>query len=176
MTLAPQSIQAVYARCGTRGRCLLYERPHKLAKKVLRLHNALATINARRDFRLCLTNISKRPVNLPKTFSVGLAIPYDGPVHEVPLGDLSLASEGADPVATLSPDQEATSREAQPAESTNIKGQAGDALTSAEQTNMGPGDQVPMPIVAFELIPPALHDAAWDLMHRYKGLWDGQLG
>eukprot|EP00170_Pyropia_yezoensis_P002545 contig_10680_g2549 len=36
VTLAPQSIEAVYVRCGSSGRCLLYERPIKMAKKGLR--------------------------------------------------------------------------------------------------------------------------------------------
>lgn len=81
-----------------------------LAKKELRLHNALGTIKTRRDLRLYLTNMSKRPVNLPKNCTVGLAVPYDGPVHEIPLRDLSRAREGADPVATLDPDQGATSK------------------------------------------------------------------
>lgn len=50
VTLAPQSIQAVYVLCGTIGRCLLYERFYKLAKEGLRLHNALATIKTQREF------------------------------------------------------------------------------------------------------------------------------
>lgn len=85
-----------------------------MAEKGLRVDNALANVKTRRDFRLYLTNISKRPVNLPKTVTVGLAIPYDGPVYEVLLNNLSMHCVGADPVATLSQDQWATSGEAQP--------------------------------------------------------------
>lgn len=175
MTLAPHSIKAVYVRCGANERCLLYERPHKLARKGLRLHNASATIKTRRDFRLYLTNTSKRPVNLPKNFAVWLAIPYDGPVYEAASGDLSLASEEAKAVATLGQDQGTKYSEAQPAESVDTEGQAGDASRPAGRNNTVPDGQTPTPRVAFELISPALHDAVRDLMDQYKGLWDGQL-
>lgn len=138
VTLATQSLKAINVRCGTGGGSLLYERPHKLAKRGLGLHNALASVKARRDFRLHLTNISGRPVNLPKDFAAELAIPYDGPVHEASLVDLSLASEGADPVATSVPDRRATSSEAPPAESKDLKGQAGNPSRLVERTHTGP--------------------------------------
>lgn len=40
VTPSPRSIQAVYVRCGANGRCVLYERPNKMAKKWLRLQGA----------------------------------------------------------------------------------------------------------------------------------------
>lgn len=82
VALAPRSIQAVLERCGSNGTCLLYEKPQTLVRRELRLHNGLATMEANDDFPLYLTNLSKRPVNLPKNSAVGLAIRYDGPTHE----------------------------------------------------------------------------------------------
>lgn len=123
-----------------------------------------------------MTNVSKKPVNLPKNLAVGLAIPYDDPVYEVPLDALSIPCEGADPVATLVKDQGATLSEAQSTESENIKGQAGDVSRITERANTDGDGQIPMPRVAFDLIPPALDDAARDLPDRHKGRWNCQFG
>lgn len=79
-TFAPRSIRAVYVRCGAEEICLLYERPHKMAKEGQRLHNSLAHVKTRRNFRLYLTNLSNRPVNLPKNFAVVRTIPHNGSV------------------------------------------------------------------------------------------------
>lgn len=105
VTSAPRSLQAVYVKRGTTGRCLLYERPHRMAKKGLRLHNALATIRTRRDSVTHIMSILERPVNLPLNFVVGLAIQYDGPVLEVPTDYLSAPSEVTNPIGTLGPEQ-----------------------------------------------------------------------
>lgn len=177
VTLAPRSIQAVYVRCSTNGRCLLYERPHKLAKKGIRLHNALANVRTRRDARLYLTNLTDQPVNLPKNFAVGLAIPHDGPVYEVPEDRLPGTCEGAAPVNTLGGTQGNTPSEAPSAKSGPSMGHAGDASRSGEsRPKMDGVGSNPMPKVAWNVIPQALHTAVRDLLERYKGLWDGQLG
>ena len=177
VTLAPRSVQAVYVRCGTNGRCLLYERPQKLAQKGIRLHNALAHLRTRRDARLYLTNLTDRPVNLPKNFAVGIAVPYDGPAYEVPLDELPGPCEGASPVDTLGGVQGATSPEAPSSKSGPNTGHDGNASRSVESgPQMDSVDPDPMPKVAWHLIPSTLHSAVRDLLDRYKGLWDGQLG
>lgn len=177
VTLAPRSIQAVYVRCSTNGRCLLYERPHKLAKKGIRLHNALANVRTRRDARLYLTNLTDQPVNLPKNFAVGLAMPHDGPVYEVPEDRLPGTCEGAAPVNTLGGTQGNTPSEAPSAKSGPSMGHAGDASRSGEsRPKMDGVGSNPMPKVAWNVIPQALHTAVRDLLERYKGLWDGHLG
>lgn len=177
VTLAPRSLQAVYVKCGTNGKCLLYERPHKMAKKGLRLHNALATIRNRRDFRIHVMNISDRAVNLPKNFAVGVAIPYDGPVLEVPADYLSAPSEGAAPLVTLGPEQGNPLSQASAPEDVTPKGPAGTTVPEPGTTDKKPdGTPVQMPKVAYDLIPPELHQAVRELLNRYKDLWNGQLG
>jgi len=95
VTVAPYTIQEVSVVCGTAGQCRLLERPEKLAEKGLRLHNALANLKTRREFILHLTNISDKPVNLPKGYAIGLAEPYAGPTYDITEDDVP-AEVGAD--------------------------------------------------------------------------------
>lgn len=95
LTIAPRSMQAVVVKTNTRGRCLLSERPNAVAEKGLRVPCGLLTANANRDFRLYLTNVTARAVNLPKCFAIGYAFPHDGPADEVPLDNFSASREGA---------------------------------------------------------------------------------
>lgn len=126
-TLAPRSMEAVCDRCGTSGRCLLHEKPHKMAKKCLRLSDALANMITRPDFRLFLTNILKRTVNLPNDFAEGLATPSAGPILEISWKDMSGPCGGADPVITWNPDRGAAPDKAELADARSVKVQAKDA-------------------------------------------------
>lgn len=174
VTIAPHSIQAVFGRCGTAGLCLIRERPVQLAEKGVRLHNALANVKARKDFRFYLTNISGRPVNLPKGYAVGVVEPYNGPVHAVPDEPCQALGEGAPPVATFGSGIAVGPEEARQA---NLGPAQGDGAShTADQPGPTDQDGPPIPRVAYELIPPELHGAVRDLMARYAGLWDGQLG
>jgi len=91
VTVAPRTVQAVSVVCGTAGLCRLVERPEVLAKKGLRLQNALAILKPRRELILHLTNISDRQVNLPKIYAIGLAEPCAGPTYEITEEDCSTA-------------------------------------------------------------------------------------
>jgi len=100
--VAPRTVQAVSLVCGTAGLCRLVERPEVLAQKRLRLHNALAILTPRRELILQMTNISDRPVNVPKNYAIGLAEPFAGPTYEIKEED-KLADVGADPLCTAGP-------------------------------------------------------------------------
>jgi len=159
----------------TTGKCLLVERPEKLAEKELRLHNALGDLKLRRDFFLHLTNISDKPVNLPKNYAIGPAEPYAGPTYEKKEGDTPAGME-ADPFYAAGPTGDHPGTEApsvpEEAQAPKINGPLQDKV---------PPDQVPpepdpSPKVAYELIPPDLHPAVQQLMDRYKALWSGRLG
>eukprot|EP00170_Pyropia_yezoensis_P005150 contig_21047_g5164 len=175
VTLASRSVQAAFVKCGSNGTCLLYERPDKLVRKGRRLHNALATIEANEDFRLYLTNLTERPENLPKNFAVGLAVPYEGPVHEAPLEDLPQAGEEAMPPAILALSQETLRDAARPGPESGSQGQDDEAMTPGERPEK-PAEDEPMPTVAYDLVPKSLHGAVRTLLYQNKGLWGGQLG
>lgn len=174
VTVEPYSVQAVFGHCGTTGRCLLRERPAKMAEKGILLHNALADVKARRDFRFYLTNITARPVNLPKGFVVGLVEPYHGPVFEADDGTCSPLGEGADTVAEVTQGPEADGGGSH-GPILNPE-QAPDAPPPPDESAAQRQDGPKLPRVAYELIPPELHEAVRDLVGRYQGLWDGTLG
>lgn len=123
-----------------------------------------------------LTNLSKRPVNLPKNFAVGLAIPYECPVQGIPFDELPEPCDGADPLTTLGPAEGATSQVGEPTEPRAKTAQTGDSASATERPKMYVIGPEPMPRVAYELIPPALHGEVRELLARYKGLQNGQLG
>jgi len=175
VTVAPYTIQAVSVVCGTAGKCRLIERPEKLAEKGLRLHNALANLKPRREFILHLTNISEKPVNLPKGYAIGLAEPYAGPTYDIKEDNLP-ADVGADPLCVAGPTEDQPRLEAPltAAEAQGLK--TSEPLQDRAQPDQEPSESEPCPRVAYELIPPDLHPAVRQLMDRYKHLWSGQLG
>ena len=91
--------------CGTAALCRLVERPDVLAQKGLRLHNALAIPKPRRELILHWTNVSGRPVTLPKNYAKGLAEPYVGPTYEITEDDQP-ANVGTDPLCTVRPTED----------------------------------------------------------------------
>lgn len=148
-----------------------------MAGKGFRLHNALATIRTRWDFRIHAMNLSDRAVHFPKSFVVGLVIPYDGHVLEVPSDYLPTLNEGADFIVTLGTEPVDASVEEPSTVDRTPKACAGTRVplpdTVAKTRDGSPG---PMPKVAYELIPSDLHPAVRELSERKKGLWDGKLG
>ena len=102
VTVAARTVQAVPVVCGTTGLCRLVERPQVLAQNGFRLQDALAILTPRRELILQMTNISDRPVNVPKNYAIGLAEPFAGPTYEIKEED-KLADVGADPLCTAGP-------------------------------------------------------------------------
>lgn len=172
--MQPHTIQAVDVRCGTTGLCLLRERPVKIAEKGLRLHNAVATLKAKQDFRIDLTNITSRAVHLPKNYAVGLAEPHVGPVYTLAEEDRgSSLGEGAGPGG---PRGDPAGPRGAAGEDAGVRGPTRDANGASKSGPTNTDQDRPTPRVAYELIPPSLHGAVRDLLERYQGLWSGQLG
>jgi len=175
VTVAPRTVQAVSVVCGTAGLCRLVERPEVLAQKGLRPHSSLAIFKPRRELILHLTNISERPVNLPKNYAIGLTEPYAGPTYEITEEDQP-ADVGKDPLCTAGqteyhPPKEVPSVPVE-AQAPKPKGPPQDLVPPDQE----PSEPSPSPRVAYELIPQDLHPAVHQLMDRYKGPWSGRLG
>ena len=175
VTVAPRTVQAVSVVCGTAGLCRLVERPEVLAEKGLRLHNALAILKPRRELILHLTNISDRPVNLPKNYAIGLAEPYVGPTYEITEEDQP-ADVGKDPLCTAGQTEDHPPKEVPSvpveAQAPKPKGPPQDLVPPDQE----PSEPSPSPRVAYELIPPDLHPAVHRMMDRYPAVWSGRLG
>lgn len=167
VTIEPYSIRTVYGQCETTWRCLLTERPIKMAEKCILMHNVLADVKTRRNFMFFLTNITSRPVSLPKGYAVGLAEPYPGPFcgtcEELcqPLG------EGADQVGTLAEDPGVEIAEAPRPEL--YFGRANGASDTAKEERARDQGGPKMPQIAYDFIPAELYEAVRDLVGRYKG-------
>ncbi|GAB0498172.1 hypothetical protein MMPV_009513 [Pyropia vietnamensis] len=84
VTVQPRSIQAVLARSGITGRCLVLERPEAVAELGLRLHNAIMDLDEASVTRVYLATITPRPVNVPKGFTIGHVELHNGPAVAVP--------------------------------------------------------------------------------------------
>ena len=166
VTVAPRTVQAVSVVCGTAGLCRLVERPEVLAEKGLRLHNALAILKPRRELILHLTNISDRPVNLPKNYVIGLAEPYAGPTYEITEEDQP-ADVGADPLCTAGPtaDHPPTEAPSVPAEAQAPK--TNGPLKDWVLKEQDPTEPAPSPRVAYERVPQDLRPAVQRLMDRF---------
>jgi len=173
--VAPRTIQAVSVVCGTAGLCRLEERHEVLAHNALRLHNALAILQPRRELPHRLSNSSNRPVNLPKNYAIGLAEPYAGPTYEITEQDQP-ADVGADPRCTAGPTEDHPPKKAPSipvqAHAPQTKGPPQDRFSP----NQKPLELSPSPSVAHALIPPDLHPSVHQLMDRYQRLWSGWLG
>ncbi|GAB0498077.1 hypothetical protein MMPV_009418 [Pyropia vietnamensis] len=94
-TDTPRSIQAVLARSGITGRCLVLERPEAVAELGLRLHNAIMDLDEASVTRVYLANITPRPVNVPKGFTIGHVELHNGPAVAVPAEGEQPLEEGA---------------------------------------------------------------------------------
>ena len=130
--MAPRTVQAVSVVLGTAGTCRLVERPEMLAQTELCLHNTIAILKTSRELILLLTNISDRPVNLPKNYAIGLAERYAGLTYEITEED-EPADMGADPLCTAGQTEDHPPKEAP---SVPVEEQA-------PKTNGRPQDRVP---------------------------------
>ncbi|GAB0494584.1 hypothetical protein MMPV_005878 [Pyropia vietnamensis] len=163
VTVQPRSIQAVLVRSGIAGRCLVVERPEAVAKLGLRLHNALMDLEEASVTRIYLANITPRPVNVPKGFTIGHVELYDGPAVAVPAeGEQPLEEGAAETCAAL----DSLSTEAK----VDAEGSAPTGPTSAES------EAKPEPDVAWSRIAPDLQARVRSLLERFKSLWTGSLG
>lgn len=130
VTLAPMTVQAAWMHCGTTGQCLLLEREEKMAERGVRLHNALADLTPGEDQMIFLSNLTGRPINLPKNFYIRYAAPYYGPAFELPDDDPGPDVGADNPVCTLGSTTSSTEDDAsEPDDDETLK-----STTSAVQT------------------------------------------
>jgi len=83
VTVGPRCIQAVHVCCNVKGVHLVRERPVKMSRRKVLLHNAVAEFSPNTLRCLYLTNIGDVPVHLTKGYVIGSATAYNGPLHVV---------------------------------------------------------------------------------------------
>jgi len=83
VTVGLRCIQAVQVRCNVKGVHLVRERPVKMSRRKVLLHNAVAEFSPDTPRSLYLTNIGDAPVHLTKGYVIGTATAYNGPLHVV---------------------------------------------------------------------------------------------
>lgn len=139
-----------------------------------RRHNAVADDVAHEDFKFFLTNVTNRPVNLPKGYVVGHAKGYHGPLCEVPEEEYSPFDEGADPMVAALPLNLAEMET--PTRAGEDPPPPDGASPTTGHHGIDDSKAALIPKIAYNLIPTELHGAVRDWVSRHKGLWDGKLG
>jgi len=69
--------------CNVKGGHLARERPVKMSRRKVLLHNAVAEFSSNTPRSFNLTNIGDVPVHLTKGYVIGTATAYNGPLHVV---------------------------------------------------------------------------------------------
>ena len=151
--------------CNVKGGHLARERPVKMSRRKVLLHNAVAEISPNTPRSFNLTNIGDVPVHLTKGYVIGTATAYNGPLHVVEEEDKlgAVLTEGAGPRAK--PDEEVkTGRKAE------------EGIDEGQPPPDPPDKACPKPEVHWDGVPGTLRGAVHDLLEEYKALWAGQLG
>ena len=81
--MGPRCIQAVHVCCSVKGVHLVRERPVRMSRRKVLLHNAIVEFSPDTPRSLYLTNIGDAPVHLAKGYVFGTATAYNGPLHVV---------------------------------------------------------------------------------------------
>ncbi|GAB0498113.1 hypothetical protein MMPV_009454, partial [Pyropia vietnamensis] len=113
--------------------------------------------------RMYLANITPRPVNVPKGFSIGHVELYDGPGVAVP-------AEGEQPLEERAAEKRAVLNSPSPQAKADAEGSAPTGPTSAES------EATSEPDVAWSRRSPDLQARVRSLLERFKSLWTGSLG
>jgi len=151
--------------CNVKGGHLARERPVKMSRRKVLLHNAVAEISPNTPRSFNLTNIRDVPVHLTKGYVIGTATAYNGPLHVVEEEDKlgAVLTEGAGPRAK--PDEEVkTGRKAE------------EGIDEGQPPPDPPDKACPKPEFHWDGVPGTLRGAVHDLLEEYKALWAGQLG
>ena len=69
--------------CSVKGVHLVRERPVRMSRRKVLLHNAIVEFSPDTPQSLHLTNIGDAPVHLTKGYVVGTETAYNGPLHVV---------------------------------------------------------------------------------------------
>ena len=141
------------------------ERPVRMSRRRVLLHNAIVEFSPDTPRSLYLTNIGDAPVHLTKGYVVGTATAYNGPLHVV-------ADEGG-PGAVLTVGMDTPSKTDEEAETSR---RAEERIDEGQPPPHPPDKAYPKPEVHWEGVPDALRGEVDDLLEEYRTLWAGQLG
>jgi len=165
VTVGSRGIQAVQVCCNVKGVHLVRERPLKMSRRKVLLHNAVAEFCPNTPRSLYLTNNGDVPVHLTKGHIIGTATACNGPLpvveEEEELG--AILTMGAHP--RDKPDEEVKTRR-----------QAEEGIDEGQPPPHPPDKTCLKPEVHWEDVPGTLRGAVDDLLEEYKALWAGYLG
>jgi len=165
VTVGPRCIQAVQVCCNVKGVHLIRERPVKMSRRKVLLHNAVAEFSPNTRRSLYLTSIGYLLVHLTKGYVMGTATAYDGPLHVV--------EEEKEPRAVLMVEEDPRDK---PDEEDKTGRQAEEGIDEGQPPPHPPDKTCPKPQVHWDSVPGTLRGAKDDLLEEYKALWAGQLG
>jgi len=164
VTVGPRCIQAVQVCCDVKGVHLVRERPVKMSRRKVLLHNAVAEFSPNTPRSLYLTSIWDVPVHLTKRYVIGTATAYNGPLHvvekeEEPGAVLTIRADPRD-----KPDEEVKTGQ-----------QAEEGIDEGQPPPHPPDKTYPKPEVHWENVLDMLRGDEDDLLEEDKALWAGQL-
>jgi len=162
VTVGSRGIQAVQVCCNVKGVHLVRERPVKMSRRKVLLHNAVAEFSPNTPRSLYLTNIGDLPVHLTKGHIIGTATDCNGPLHVVEEEEelWEILAMGAHP--RDKPDEEVKTRR-----------QAEEGIDEGQPPPHPPDKTCPKPEVHWEGVPGTLRGAVDDLLEEYEALWAG---
>jgi len=144
---------------------LVRERPVRLSRRKVLLHNAIVEFSPDTPRSLYLTNIGDAPVHLTQGYVVETATAYNGPLHVVADEVRPGAVLTVGMVTPRNTDEEAeTSRRAE------------EGIDEGQPPPHPPDETYPKPEVHWEGVPGALRGDVDNLLEEYRTLWAGQLG
>jgi len=141
------------------------ERPVRMSRRKVLLHNAIVEFSPDIPRSLYLTNIGDAPVHLTKGYVVGTATAYNGPLHVV--------ADGGGPGAVLTVGMDTPSKTDEEAE-TSCRAEEG--IHEGQPPPHPPDKTYPKPEVHWGGVLDALRGDVHDLLKEYRTLWAGQLG
>jgi len=165
VTVGPRCIQAVQVSCSVKGVHLVRERPVRMSRRKVLLHNAFVEVSPDTPRSLYLTNIGDAPVHLSKGYVVGTATAYNGP--------LQVVANGGGPGAVLTVGLDTPSKTDEEAETSR---RAEEGIDEGQPPRHPPNKTYPKPEVHWGGVPDALRGDVDDLLEEYRTLWAGQLG
>ena len=165
VTVGPRCIQRVQVCCSVKGVHLVRERPGRMSRREVLLHNAIVEFSPDTPRSLHLPNIGVAPVHLTNGYVVGTATVYNGLPHVV-------ADEGG-PGAVLTVGMKLPSKTDEEAETSR---RAEEGIDEGQPPPHPPDKTYPKPEVHWEGVPDALRGDVDDLLEKYRTLWAEQLG
>jgi len=160
VTVGPRCIQAFQVCCEVKGVHLVRERPVKMSRQKVLLHNAVAEFSPNTPRSLYLTNIGDVPVHLTKGYVIGTATANNGPLH--------VGEEEEEPRAVLTMGVDPRDK---PDEEVKTSRQAGEGIYEGKPPNHPLDKTYPKPEVHWDGVPCTLRGAVDDLLEEYKALW-----